>query len=63
MDICLMKMKTKESPFKSITEHIKRGLYYVEKTNNLSTSVIKNIKKIKFKNELFKNNNRIKKKS
>ena len=61
MDICLMKMKTKESPFKSIIEHIKRGLYYVEKTNNLSTSVIKNIKKIKFKNELFKNNNRIKK--
>ena len=41
----------------------KSGLYYVEKMNNLSTSDIKNIKEelIKFKNELFKNNNRIKK--
>ena len=49
----------KESPFKSIIENIKRGLYYVEKMNNLSTSDIKNIKEklIKFKNEPFKNNN------
>ena len=51
--------KDKESPFKSIIEDIKRGLYYVEKMNNLSTSDIKNNneKLIKFKNELFKNNN------
>ena len=49
----------KESPFKSIIENIKRGFYYVEKMNNLSTSDIKNIKEklIKFKNEPFKNNN------
>ena len=54
----------KESPFKSIIEDIKRGLYYVEKLNNLSTSNIKNIKPklINYKNELFKNdNNKIKK--
>ena len=55
----------KESPFKSIIEDIKRGLYHVEKMENLSTSDIKNIKEklIKFKNELFKNNdnNKIKK--
>ena len=59
------KIKTtyKESPFKSIIEDIKRGLYYVEKMNNLSTSDIKNIKKklVKFKNELFNNNNKIRK--
>ena len=58
------KIKTtyKESPFKSIIQDIKRGLYYVEKMKNLSTSDIKNIKEklIKFKNELF-NNNKIKK--
>ena len=49
----------KESPFKSIIEVIKRGLYYVEKINNLSTSNIKNIKEklVNFKNELFNNNN------
>ena len=54
-----IKITQKESPFKSIIEDIKIGLYYVEKMNNLSTSVIKNIKEklIKFKNELFDNNN------
>ena len=43
-------------------EDIKRGFYYVEKMNNLSTSDSKNIKEklVKFKNELF-NNNKIKK--
>ena len=52
-----------ESPFKPIIEDIKRGLYYVEKMNNLSTSDIKNIKEklTTFKNELFKNDNRIEK--
>ena len=61
------KIKTpyKESLFKSIIEDIKRGFYYVEKMNNLSTSDIKNIKEklIRFKNEIFKsnNNNKIKK--
>ena len=58
---CAEKIKSpyKESPFKSIIEDIKRGLYYVEKMNNLSTSNIKNIKEnlIRFKNELFNNNN------
>ena len=44
-------------------EDIKRGLYYVEKINKLSTSDIKNIKEklIKLKNELFKNTNKNKK--
>ena len=53
----------KESSFKSIIEDIKRGLYYVEKMNNLSASDIKNIKEkiVKFKNELFNNNSKIKK--
>ena len=53
------KITHKELPFKSIIEDIKRGLYYVEKMNNLSTSDIKNIKEklVKFKNELFNNNN------
>ena len=55
------KIKTpyKESPFKSVIEDIKRGLYYVEKINNLSTSDIENIKKklVIFKKELFNNNN------
>ena len=59
------KIKTtyEESPFKSIIEDIKRGLCYVEKMNNLSTSDIKNIKEklVKFKNELFNNNKKIKK--
>ena len=52
-------IEEKESPFKSIIEDIKRGLYYVHKMNNLSTSDIKNIKEklVKFKNELFSNNN------
>ena len=52
-------IEDKESPFKSIIEDIKRGLYYVQKMNNLSTSDIKNIKEKlgKFKNELFSNNN------
>ena len=58
---CAEKIKSpyKESPFKSIIEDIKRGLYYVEKMNNLSTSNFKNIKEnlIGFKNELFNNNN------
>ena len=40
-----IKITHKESPFKSIIEDIKRGLYHVEKMNNLSTSDIKNIKK------------------
>ena len=48
------KIKTtyKESPFKSIIQDIKRGLYYAKKMNNLSTSDIKNIKEelVKFKN-------------
>ena len=41
------KIKTthKESPFKSIIQDIKRGLYYVEKMNNLLTSDIKTSKK------------------
>ena len=54
-----IKIIHKESTFKSIIEGIKRGLYYVEKMKNLSTSDIKNIKEklINFKNELFKNNN------
>ena len=39
------KIRHKESPFKSIIEDITRGLYYVEKMNNLSTSDIKNIQK------------------
>ena len=49
----------KESSFKSVVEDIKRGLYYVEKMNNLSTSDIKNMKEnlITFEYELFKNNN------
>ena len=49
----------KETLFKSIIEDIKRGLYYVEKMSNLSTLDIKNSKEklIKFKHELFKNNN------
>ena len=55
------KIKTpyKESPFKSIIEDIKRSLYYAEKIKDLSTSDIKNIKEklVRFKNELFKNNN------
>ena len=53
------KNEGKESPFKSIIEDIKGGLYHVEKMNNLSTSDIKNIieKLIRFKNELFKNKN------
>ena len=59
------KIKTthKESSFKSIIQDIKRGLYYVEKMNNLSISNNKNIKEklVKFKNELFNNNNKIKK--
>ena len=57
---CLLnENEDKESPFKSIVEDIKRGLYYVEKMNNLSTLDIKSIKEksMKFKNELFKNNN------
>ena len=57
----IKKIKTtyKESPFKSIIQDIKRGLYYAEKMSNLSTSDIKNIKEklVKFKNELFNNNN------
>ena len=64
---CAEKIKTpyEESPLKSIIEDIKRGLYYVEKMNNLSTSDIKNIKEklVKFKKELFDNNNKIKKDS
>ena len=60
----IKKIKTtyKELPFKSIIEDIKRGLYYIEKMNNLSTSDIKNIKEklVKFKNELFNNNSKIK---
>ena len=59
------KIKTthKESSFKSIIQDIQRGLYYVEKMNNLSTSDIKNIKEklVKFKNESFNNNSKIKK--
>ena len=53
------KIKTthKESPFKLIIEDIKRDLYYIEKTNNISTSE----KLVKFKNELFNNNSEIKK--
>ena len=53
----------KDSPFKSIIQDIKRGLCYVEKMSNLSTSDIKNIKEklVKFKNELFFNNSKIKK--
>ena len=49
----------KETLFKSIIEDIKRGLYYVEKMSNLSTLDIKDSKEklIKFKHELFKNNN------
>ena len=60
-----IKITYKESPFKSIIQDIKKGLCYVEKTNNLSTSDIKNIKEklVKFKNELFNNNNKIKKDS
>ena len=52
-----------KSPFKSILQDFKRRLYYVEKMSNLSTSNIKNIKEklVKFKNELFNNNNKIKK--
>ena len=44
-------------------EGIKRGLYYVEKMNNLSTSDIKKIKEklVKLKNVLFDNNSKIKK--
>ena len=40
------KIKTtyKESPLKSIIQDIKRGLYYAEKMNNLSTSGIKTSK-------------------
>ena len=57
------KIKTtyKESPFKSIIEDIKRDFYYVEKMNNISTSDIKRIKEklVKFKNELFNNNSKI----
>ena len=58
-----IKTTYKESLFKSIIQDIKRGLYYVEKMNNLSTSDIKNIKEklVKFKDELFSNNNKIKK--
>ena len=54
-----IKITHKKSPFKSIVEGTKRGLYYVEKMNNLSTSDIKNIKEklVEFKNELFNNNN------
>ena len=63
---CSEQIKTthKESPFKSIIQDIKRGLYYVEKMNNLSASDIKNIKEklVKFKSELF-DNNKIKKDS
>ena len=59
------KIKTtyKESPYKSVIEDIKRGLYYVEKMSNLSALDIKNIKEklVKFKNELCNNNNKIKK--
>ena len=55
------KIKTthKESPFKSMIQDVKRGLYYVVKMNNLSTSDMKKIevKLVKFKNELFNNNN------
>ena len=49
----------KESPFKYIIEDIKRGLYYVEKMNNLSASDTKSFKEklVIFKNELFNNNN------
>ena len=52
-------MTHKESPSNLIIEDIKRGLYYIEKMNNLSTSDIKNIKEklVKLKNELFNNNN------
>ena len=39
----------------TIKKKIKRGLYYVEKMNNLSTSDIKNIKE-----KLVNNNNKIK---
>ena len=58
-----IKATHRESPFKSIIQYIKRGPYYVEKMNNLSTSDIKNIKEklIKFKNESVNDNNKIKK--
>ena len=58
-----IKTTHKESPFTSTIQDIKRGLYYFEKMNNLSTSDVKNIKEklVKFKNELFNNNNKIKK--
>ena len=36
-----IKITHKESPFKSIIEDTKRGLYYVGKMNNLSTSDIR----------------------
>ena len=57
------KITYKESPFKSIIQDIKRGLYYIEKMNNLSTSDMKSTKEklVKFKNKLFNNNNKIKK--
>ena len=40
-----IKRTCKESSFKSIIEDIKRGLYYVQEMNNLSTSDIKKSKK------------------
>ena len=60
LNICLMKMKLnilKEMliMLKQSRKKIKRGLYYVEKMNNLSTSDIKNIKE-----KLVNNNNKIK---
>ena len=64
------KITYKQSPFKSIIvdirnklskngdKLIKKGLYYVEKMNNLSTTDFKNIKEklIIFKNELIRKN-------
>ena len=73
------KITYKESPFKSVIQDIKKdklsksgdklikkGLYYVEKLESLTSSEIENIKEklIKFKNELIrinKINNKIKK--
>ena len=68
------KITYKESPFKSIIQDIrnklstngnkliKKGLYYTEKTKELTESQVKNIREklIKFKNELIRKN-RIKK--
>ena len=58
-----IKITYKESPFKSIIQDIKKGLYCIEKMNNLSTSDMKSTKEklVKFKNKLFNNNNKVKK--